>query len=159
MEGTNNEDEAYHSFRRSGAEPEYVHINEISRGHIDLEDFSAIFIPGGFSAGDYVRAGAIFAARLRFSVMDKLVRFINSEKPVIGICNGFQVLAELGLIPDIDGRQERVVTLAPNISSRFECRYVYIRMTSRNRIFSARRRRILYYWHEEISYQRLDQGS
>ena len=138
MEGTNNEEEAFYSFRRSCADPEYVHINEISGGQIDLEDFSAIFIPGGFSAGDYVRAGAIFAARLRFSVMDKLVRFINSEKPVIGICNGFQVLAELGLIPDIDGRQDRVVTLAPNTSSRFECRYVYIRMTSRNRIFSAR---------------------
>lgn len=138
MEGTNNEEEAFQSFRRSGASPEFVHINEITRGHVDLENFSTIFIPGGFSAGDYVRAGAIFAARLRFSAMDKLLRFIQSEKPVIGVCNGFQVLAELGLIPDIDGKRERVVTLAQNASSRFECRYVYMKMTSKNAIFNTR---------------------
>ena len=85
-----------------------------------------------------MRAGAIFAARLRFSAMDKLTKFVNSEKPVIGICNGFQVLAELGLIPDIDGKHDRVVTLTQNISNRFECRYVYIKMTSKNRIFNSR---------------------
>ncbi|MEM0155134.1 MAG: phosphoribosylformylglycinamidine synthase subunit PurQ [Thermoplasmataceae archaeon] len=138
MEGTNNEDEAYYSFKRSGSLPNFIHINEISRGLVDLDDYSSIFIPGGFSAGDYVRAGAIFAARLRYSVMDKLLKFIDTGKPVIGVCNGFQVLAELGLIPDVDGKKGRVVTLAPNESFRYECRYVYFKMASKNKIFSKR---------------------
>lgn len=138
MEGTNNEDEAYYSFKRSGSAPDFVHVNEISRGKIDLEDYAGIFIPGGFSAGDYVRAGAIFAARLRFSVMDKLLRFIGTGKPVIGVCNGFQVLAELGLIPDVDGGRERTITLAHNVSNRYECRYVYMKRVSENKIFGRK---------------------
>jgi phosphoribosylformylglycinamidine synthase len=138
MEGTNNEDEAYYSFKRSGSLPDFIHINEISRGQVDLDDYSCIFIPGGFSAGDYVRAGAIFAARLRYSVMGKLLKFVETGRPVIGVCNGFQVLAELGFIPDIDGKMSRVVTLAPNESFRYECRYVYFKMASKSKIFSRR---------------------
>ena len=96
MEGTNNEHEAFQSFRRVGLEPSYVHVNELRKKTVSLEDFSSIFLPGGFSAGDYIRAGVILANRIANSSLSDLRDFIDTGKPVIGVCNGFQVLCELG---------------------------------------------------------------
>ena len=136
MEGTNNEQEALYSFSRSGADPEYVHVNDLQRKRKKLDDYSMIFIPGGFSGGDYIRGGAIFAARIRHSSFQDLRKFISEEKPVIGVCNGFQILAELGLLPGFEGKEDRILTLTSNHSNRFECRYTYMKMSSRNSIFA-----------------------
>ncbi|AKA48928.1 phosphoribosylformylglycinamidine synthase [uncultured archaeon] len=138
MEGTNNEEEALLSFKRSGASPEYVHINDLSRGTISFDDFDGAIIPGGFSAGDYVRGGAIFAARLMDSSREGLRRFIEEEKPLIGVCNGFQVLAETGMLPDLDGDWKKTVTLTFNRSNRFECRFTYMKRVGSNKIFSEK---------------------
>ncbi len=132
MEGTNNEEEAFYSLKRSGFNSQYIHVSEIGKKR--LEDYDLLFIPGGFSAGDYIRAGSIFAARL-LPYMHDLERFIDSGKILIGVCNGFQVLSELGLLPDTDGKKNRNMVLAVNNSNRFECRYTYVRYTSKNRIF------------------------
>ena len=94
MEGTNNEYEAFQSFKRVGVEPTYVHVNELRRKSVSLEDFSSIFLPGGFSAGDYIRAGVILANRIASSSLPDLKKFIDTGKPVVGVCNGFQVLWE-----------------------------------------------------------------
>ncbi len=131
MEGTNCEEEAYLSFRRSGAEPEYVHINQIERSDRKLSEYDIIFIPGGFSAGDYVRAGAIFAARLGSAANKDLREFSDQKKPIVGVCNGFQILAELGLLP---GKGERNLAVTFNSSGRFECRKVFVRSGSDNRM-------------------------
>lgn len=136
MEGTNNEQEAFYSFSRSGADPEYVHINDLQRNKKSLENFSMIFIPGGFSAGDYIRGGALFAARLRETSSAELKKFVNEEKPVIGVCNGFQILAELGMLPGFGGEEKRVITLTSNLSNRFECRTTYMKLSSSSRIFN-----------------------
>lgn len=136
MEGTNNEEEAYLSFRRSGSDPEYVHINDLGRRVKSLEDYDGAVIPGGFSAGDYVRGGAIFAARLLDSSKSDLRKFIEDEKPLIGICNGFQVLTELGVVPNLDGDWKRTATLTFNISNRFECRFTYMKRTGHSKIFN-----------------------
>lgn len=81
-------------------------------------------IPGGFSAGDYIRAGAIFAARMKSKLADQLVEFVDAGYPVGGVCNGFQILVELGLLPafgkTMSAHPEAV--LATNASDRFECR-------------------------------------
>lgn len=135
MEGTNNEEEAFFSFSRSGAAPDYVHINDLSRKIKKLEDYDSLFIPGGFSAGDYVRGGAIFALRFSEAVSTDIDKFIDEGKPVVGVCNGFQILAEMGLIPAFSGERERLLTLASNASGRFECRYTYMKMVSTNPIF------------------------
>ena len=68
----------------------------------DIFDYQCLFIPGGFSAGDYIRAGAIFAARIKSKLQEKLEEYIKFEYPILGICNGFQVLIELGLLPGIN---------------------------------------------------------
>ncbi len=126
MEGTNCEEESYTAFESTGFKPEYVHINLLKPG--DLEKYDILFIPGGFSAGDYVRAGAIFAARLKAKLWKDIVDFVNEGKIVIGVCNGFQVLIELGLLPATDGISDvPEASLTINDSNRFECRWTYLR--------------------------------
>ena len=126
MEGTNCEEESFIAFRESGFLPEYVHINLLKLG--DLEKYDIIFIPGGFSAGDYVRAGAIFAARLKARIWKDLRNFVDEGKVIMGVCNGFQVLIELGLLPAVDGiSNEPQAALMINSSNRFECRWTYLK--------------------------------
>jgi phosphoribosylformylglycinamidine synthase len=128
IEGTNCEEESYRAFAELGARPEYVHLNMFSRGDASLFDYQGVFIPGGFSAGDYVRAGAIFAARIKALLMEELRSFVDDGYPVVGICNGFQVLTELGLLPGLDGvSMTPEACLAVNDSNRFECRPTLLR--------------------------------
>lgn len=137
MEGTNNEYEAYQSFSRIGLNPRYVHVNELKNKTVSLEEFSSIFLPGGFSAGDYIRAGVILANRIASSSLKELRGFIDSGKPVVGVCNGFQVLCELGFLPGWSYENQREIVLGQNSSNRYECRYTYIKYTSNNGIFSG----------------------
>jgi len=130
IEGTNCEQESYDAFKRLGAKPEFVHLKQLL--HIDCNkdekrnifDYQCIMIPGGFSAGDYIRAGAIFAARIKSKLRKDLEDFVKQEYPILGVCNGFQVLTELGLLPGIDVIMHNVpdACLSINDSNRFECR-------------------------------------
>ncbi len=130
IEGTNCEEESFRAFAELGVQPEYVHLNELGRGKSIL-DYHGIFIPGGFSSGDYVRAGAIFAARLKALAMNELREFVKNGYPVVGICNGFQVLIELGLLPGINGISDvPEAALAVNDSDKFECRPTLLRHDS-----------------------------
>ncbi len=141
MEGTNCEEESYIAFRESGFQPEYLHINLLREGM--LENYDVLFIPGGFSSGDYVRAGAIFAARLKSKVWKDLKNFVEEGKPVIGVCNGFQVLIELGLLPGVDGISEvPEAALTTNLSNRFECRWVYLKKV-RSTMFTSQTKDII----------------
>ena len=130
IEGTNCEQESLDAFKRLGSNPEFVHLKQLL--HIDCNedekrdifDFQCLMIPGGFSAGDYIRAGAIFAARIKSKLQKKLQDFVEQGYPVMGICNGFQVLIELGLLPGIDNNISQIPQACLNIndSDRFECR-------------------------------------
>ncbi len=129
IEGTNCEDESLNALKSMGARPEHVHLNELIRKKRNLEDYQMLFIPGGFSAGDYIRAGIIFAARIKATIKNDLLKFIEDEKIVLGVCNGFQVLTELGILPGIENLWEEHpgAVLAPNISNKFECRWIYLK--------------------------------
>jgi phosphoribosylformylglycinamidine synthase len=130
IEGTNCEQESLDAFKRLGANPEFVHLKQLL--HIDCNkdekrdifDYHCIMIPGGFSAGDYIRGGAIFAARMKSKLEKDLKEFVKQEYLVLGVCNGFQVLIELGLLPGIDEIMSSVpkAVLAINDSNRYECR-------------------------------------
>src|SRR3989442_7323071 len=87
-------------------------------------------IPGGFAAGDYVRAGTIFAARIRSKLSKDLVGYVKAGKPVFGVCNGFQVLVEAGLLPAFGGVMTEApeAVLAANDSSHYEGRPGLLRM-------------------------------
>ncbi len=109
--GSNCDYDMYHAITRvMGEEAEFVWHQEGN-----LAGFDVVVLPGGFSYGDYLRAGAI----ARFSnIMPEVVRFARKGKPVLGICNGFQILTESGLLPG---------ALLRNQNLRFVCKHVYIR--------------------------------
>ncbi|AIY91029.1 phosphoribosylformylglycinamidine synthase subunit PurQ [Geoglobus acetivorans] len=137
IEGTNCEDETVSAFRALGVEAEAIHLKQFYSDMIrddearNIWDYSAVVFPGGFSAGDYVRAGAIFSARIKSKLRHDLELFIKEGYAVLGICNGFQILVELGALPGFD--EDRPVAdkpqmaLAINDSSRFECRQSYLK--------------------------------
>ncbi len=134
IEGTNCDEELVVALRTLGAKPEIVHLKQLEGRDVPsaerrrLQDYQMLLVPGGFSAGDYVRAGAIFAARMRASLGPELEEFVRSGRLVGGICNGFQVLTELGLLPGrADGRLGSVdAVLATNASGHFECRPTFV---------------------------------
>lgn len=134
IEGTNCDEELRVALATLGAQPEIVSLKQLEgrdvgadeRRHLD--DYDALFVPGGFSAGDYVRAGAIFAARLRAAIGDEFEMFVRSGRVAGGICNGFQVFVELGLLPGhAGGRLGRPeAALLTNDSGHFECRPTFL---------------------------------
>jgi phosphoribosylformylglycinamidine synthase len=139
IEGTNCEQESYDAFKRLGANPEFVHLKQLLNIDCNADekrntlDYHCLMIPGGFSAGDYIRAGAIFAARIKSQLQEQLKEFVKQDHPILGICNGFQVLTELGLLPgfnDIIGPVPDAC-LYLNDSNRFECRPTLLKHENR----------------------------
>lgn len=144
IEGTNAEDEMAAAFRAVGAQAEEVHLKQLTGQSSEmrrrsLEDYDVFVFPGGFSAGDYVRAGALFAARIRAGIGHEIREFVEAEKPVLGVCNGFQILVELGLLPAFDATMSERPTAAlyTNDSGRFECRPTVLRNDSRGKCVFA----------------------
>lgn len=134
IEGTNCDEELFVALRALGARPEIVHLKQFEGRDVPrdevrrLLDYQMLLIPGGFSAGDYVRAGAILAARIRTSIGPELESFVRDGRFVGGVCNGFQTLTELGLLPGHPtGRLGKVdATLTTNDSGRYECRPTFV---------------------------------
>jgi phosphoribosylformylglycinamidine synthase subunit PurQ / glutaminase len=116
--GTNCDRETVIALEMAGADVESVHLERLLAAARNLDDFGLVVLPGGFSFGDHLGAGALWAHRLE-AVREALDRFVEGGKPVLGICNGFQALLRLGLL---DGGG-----LAPNASGHFECRWIWMR--------------------------------
>jgi len=134
LEGTNCEDESAAYMRFLGAQAEKVHLKQLTgeappEFRRQLADYDLLFLPGGFANGDYVRAGAIFAARMKSKLGADLEDFVRSGRPVLGVCNGFQVLVEAGMLPALRGpmTDEPEAVLATNDSAHYECRPSYLK--------------------------------
>lgn len=128
-EGTNRARDAALACERAGAAPRVAHVADVARGASPLRDHRMLVLPGGFSYGDDLGAGGLWALALKRELGEALRRFVEEGRPVLGICNGFQALARAGLVPGpnagVDLRPR--VTLAANRSARFECRWVRLR--------------------------------
>lgn len=120
--GINCDYETSHAFELAGAQPEKIHVSELTKKTLD--DYQILAIPGGFSFGDDIAAGKILAQKIKTLAGAQLERFVADGKPVIGICNGFQVLAKYALLPEL-GNQK--FTLTFNDSGRFEDRWVHLK--------------------------------
>ncbi len=129
--GTNRDGDAAKALELAGAEPCIVHINQLKAKEKNWTDYSMLVIPGGFSYADALGAGKLFALDLQNYFFDEVSEFILTGKPVIGICNGFQVLVKSGLLPgwfsskkpEKDAYKDRKVSLTNNKQGRFECRF------------------------------------
>lgn len=125
--GTNRDGEAAQAIRLAGGDPRIVHINQLRDGEVRIGDHAAILLPGGFSYGDALGAGGRLALELRSWFADELADAVSAERPILGICNGFQVLVKSGLLPGPMG-SPRTLTLTENQAGRFECRWVTLRI-------------------------------
>lgn len=135
--GTNRDHDAFTACELAGGAPEIVHVNQLFSQDRRLVDYHMLVLPGGFSYGDDLGAGVLWALDLRERLGADLERFVDEGRPVMGICNGFQTLVKAGLLPGedwLDGKREttRAVTLTYNEHAEFECRWVYLRTNIRS---------------------------
>ena len=126
--GINCDHETKAVFEMVGAQAERIHVNRFVSGDADLSTYDILAVPGGFSFGDHLGSGRLLGNRMRFAMRESLMSFVNAGKPIIGICNGFQVLVKTGLLPgpetdrSPDFLQRGSLTL--NDSGRYEDRWV-----------------------------------
>lgn len=129
--GINCEEEIAFVFANSGAKSEIVHINDLIAGDKNLEDYQIAAFPGGFSYGDDTGSGNAMANKIRNNFEDRILKFAQGDKLIIGICNGFQILTNLGLVPAVDKKYgERQAALMHNKTARYECRWIYLKNNS-----------------------------
>lgn len=128
--GINCDGETEAALVRAGAQTDRVHLNDAIQDPGILTQYHILAIPGGFSFGDDVASGKIFANRLRYKLGNELKAFVADGKLVIGICNGFQVMVKMGILPLFEGEFDQEVTLTNNDSARFENRWVTLKVAS-----------------------------
>jgi phosphoribosylformylglycinamidine synthase len=139
--GTNCAYETQYALEKAGADVDLMHVNQLVREKGLLSPYHIFVLPGGFTYGDDIAAGKVLANQLRQQILDELTRFIDDGKLIIGICNGFQVLMKMGLLPEVKGTQtsssgnKQRFTLTYNDSNKFEDRWVYLKSASNKSVF------------------------
>jgi phosphoribosylformylglycinamidine synthase I len=134
--GTNCDAETAFAFQRAGGSAEVMHLNRLLETPQLASEYQVLCIPGGFSYGDDVAAGRIFANQIRHHLADVLAEFREAGKLMLGICNGFQVLIKSGLL-DTDDKQGPVASLSWNESGRYVDRWVQLRGAGTKCVFLA----------------------
>lgn len=124
--GSNRDFDVIEALCLAGAEAIGIPLNELRTNRALLSDFQMLVIPGGFSYADALGAGKLLALDLGSYFADEISAFVDSGKPVIGICNGFQALVKSGILP---GNQEGA-TLTFNSQGHFECRWITLQPVS-----------------------------
>ncbi len=122
--GINCDYETAHAFRMAGAEAVRVHVNDLIHGLDSLAGYHILAFPGGFSFGDDIASGKVLATKCAHALRDQLTEFVAAGKLIIGICNGFQVLVKMRVLPGISTDGDQDATLTFNDSGRFEDRWV-----------------------------------
>jgi len=123
--GINCDEETQFAFEKAGAIAERVHVNDLFHKKKKLGGYQILAFPGGFSYGDDTGSGNALAGRIRNHLSEEIKEFVGKDKLVIGICNGFQVLTRLGLLPAIDEKYgEQQVALVHNDNARYTDRWV-----------------------------------
>ncbi|HEV7302009.1 MAG TPA: phosphoribosylformylglycinamidine synthase I [Tepidisphaeraceae bacterium] len=125
--GTNCDGETAHALKLAGATVDFVHINRLMQQKDLLNNYQLLAFPGGFSYGDDIAAGRILANQIAQHLREVLLDFVAAGKPIIGVCNGFQVLVKTDLLPgSIGGRTGQTCTLAHNDNGRFTDKWVHL---------------------------------
>ena len=130
--GINSEMETQVALARAGMESDIVHINDLIDKKKRMADYRLLVFPGGFSYGDDTGAGNAYANRVRNNLWKDVEEFLDGDNLVLGICNGFQILANLGLVPAFDREFRRDIALMPNRKGVLECRFVTLKPANEN---------------------------
>jgi len=135
--GINCDEETAYAFNKCGAESRIVHINDIIDSPGMLSDYQIFVFPGGFSYGDDTGAGKALANKIKNNLVDEFKTFIRRDTLMLGICNGFQVMVNLGIIPALKGLLNKAeVSLEYNRNFRYECRWVDLQITDSSSVFT-----------------------
>lgn len=137
--GINCEVEMAAACRLAGARADIVHLSRIFNGDVSIHDYDLLNFPGGFSFGDDLGSAKVLANKFKVRKMasgtlflDELQRFLDEGKYIIGVCNGFQALVKMGLLPNINGNFDQEATLTFNDSGKFEDRWITCRVLPEN---------------------------
>lgn len=131
--GINSEEETSFAFEQAGFQSQIRHINDLAENPAELDGVQVLCIPGGFSYGDDTGSGNAFAQKMRLTLWDSLRKFVERDTLTLGICNGCQIVANLGLAPAIDKKYgERFVAVTHNLTARYQCRWVDVAVQDTN---------------------------
>lgn len=139
--GTNCDTETAFAFDSCGGQSERIHLFQLLERPALLDDFQILCIPGGFSYGDDIGAGVVFASQLKGHLGDSMRRFLSADKLVLGICNGFQTLLKAGILPGGTGeslaaeRDQADATLTWNHNGKYTARWVHLKVTAPGNVF------------------------
>ncbi len=138
--GINCEEEMAAAYRLAGAEAEIVHLNDIFLEKGSIHDYDILNFPGGFSFGDDLGSGKVLSNKMKFKKLksgklffDDVQDFLNERKFILGVCNGFQFLVKMGLLPNVNSDFEQEVTLTGNNSGKFENRWIHIKVNENSK--------------------------
>jgi phosphoribosylformylglycinamidine synthase subunit PurQ / glutaminase len=135
--GINCEEETAYAFEKAGAVSSIIHINEIIDSPRTLLDYQIFAFPGGFAYGDDTGAGKAMANKIKINLSEEFSAFIEKDTLILGICNGFQVIANLGILPAIDGiLNKSEISLEYNKTFRYECRWVDLNIADSPSVFT-----------------------
>lgn len=127
--GINCEEETKYAFDWAGGKAEIVHINDLIDGLYKLSNYQIVAFPGGFAFGDDTGSGVAFANKIRSNIWEEFSKFFKGDHLVIGICNGFQMLVNLGLLPALSGKfGKREAALVHNETARYVCRWLDVKV-------------------------------
>jgi phosphoribosylformylglycinamidine synthase I len=134
--GINCEDESAHALDHCGSEIKIMHINDLIDEPKTLNDYQILLIPGGFSYGDDTGSGNAYARKLANHLQDAIAEFIKRDTLTLGICNGCQILARLGVVPGLElTAKGHHVGVVHNASNRYQCRWVHVETANDHNIW------------------------
>ncbi len=142
--GTNCDAETVNVFNYLQAEAKAVHINSLERKEILLQDFHALVLPGGFADGDYISSAKILANKLAFNLRKEIEEFLEQQKLILGICNGFQALVKSGLLNASDELFKQEISLISNDSGHFQDEWITIKKSGGNHCVWTKRIESIY---------------
>ena len=129
--GLNCEEETQHALKYCGVDASIIHINDLIETPKELEAAQILVIPGGFSYGDDTGAGNAYAQKMKLALWEPLQKFIARDTLTLGICNGCQILTNLGLTPPAGTPYgERKIAVTYNETARYQCRWIDLKITS-----------------------------
>jgi phosphoribosylformylglycinamidine (FGAM) synthase-like amidotransferase family enzyme len=129
--GLNCEAESCYAWELAGARPELVHFSDLVAQPSRIQDFAALMFIGGFAYGDHMTSGHVFAFRVKHRMSDELEKFIGQGRLILGVCNGFQIMVKLGLLPGLDRNYfTQTLSLVQNDCGTFQNRWVRLRFES-----------------------------
>lgn len=135
--GINCEEETAYAFNICGADSKIMHVNDIIENPDVLKEYQIFTFPGGFSYGDDAGSGKALANKIKNNLIDEFHSFVQRDTLMLGICNGFQVIANLGIVPALNAViGEAEVSLEYNRTFRYECRWVDLKIEDSPSVFT-----------------------